>query len=191
MSSAAHAHPNYMRIFWILFVLTVVEVAVAYMGLPKLLLGTMLIILAIWKAALVALHFMHLKFEAKTLTWIAFTPLAIAGLTLGSIGLVSVRPTVASLRAFQLLMLTLIGAGLTGIVEGVLVTEVEPGSPAEERGIQAGDVVLEVSQEPVAAPEDVTARIEQLKAEGRRSALFLVASRNNDMRFVAIRIEDE
>lgn len=74
MSSTAHAHPNYMRVFWILFVLTVVEVAVAYMGLPKLLLGTILIILAVWKAALVALHFMHLKFEGWTLLWVALTP---------------------------------------------------------------------------------------------------------------------
>jgi serine protease Do len=70
------------------------------------------------------------------------------------------------------------------------VTAVDPGSQAEEKGIQAGDVVLEVSQEPVATPEDVTARVEQLKTEGRRSALFLVASRDADMRFVAIRIDE-
>jgi serine protease Do len=80
--------------------------------------------------------------------------------------------------------------GIGESINGVLVTDVEPGSPAEEKGIQAGDVVLEVSQEPVATPEDVTARIEQLKTEGRRSALFLVASRDNDMRFVAIRIDE-
>jgi serine protease Do len=75
-------------------------------------------------------------------------------------------------------------------VEGVLVTAVEPGSPADEKGIQPGDVVMEVSQEPVAAPEDVAARIDQLRSEGRRSALFLVASQNDDMRFVAVRIEE-
>jgi caa(3)-type oxidase subunit IV len=74
MSSAAHSHPNYIRIFWILTVLTVVEVAIAYMGLPKVLLASLLIILAVWKAALVALHFMHLKFEKATLAWIAITP---------------------------------------------------------------------------------------------------------------------
>lgn len=69
-----HSHPNYIRIFWILLVLTVVEVAVAYMGLPKVLLVSLLVVLAVWKAALVALHFMHLKFERKTLTWIALSP---------------------------------------------------------------------------------------------------------------------
>jgi serine protease Do len=80
--------------------------------------------------------------------------------------------------------------GIGDGIEGVLVTAVDPGSQAEEKGIQAGDVVLEVSQEPVATPEDVTARVEQLKTEGRRSALFLVASRDADMRFVAIRIDE-
>lgn len=74
MSSTTHSHPNYMRIFWILLVLTVVEVAIAYMGLPKLLLISLLVVLAVWKAALVALHFMHLKFERKTLAMIALSP---------------------------------------------------------------------------------------------------------------------
>ena len=69
-----HSHPNYIRIFWILLVLTIVEVAIAYMGLPKVLLVSLLVVVAVWKAALVALHFMHLKFERKTLTWIALSP---------------------------------------------------------------------------------------------------------------------
>jgi cytochrome c oxidase subunit 4 len=74
MASTTHLHPNYMRIFWILFALTIVEVAIAYAGLPKTLLVSLLVILAVWKAALVALHFMHLKFERKTLAWIALSP---------------------------------------------------------------------------------------------------------------------
>jgi caa(3)-type oxidase subunit IV len=74
MPSTTHSHPNYLRIFWILFILTVVEVAIAYMGLPKLLLVSLLVVLAVWKAALVALHFMHLKFEKATLAWVAITP---------------------------------------------------------------------------------------------------------------------
>ena len=63
-----------MRIFYILFALTVVEVAIVYLHLPKMLLVALLIVLAVWKAALVALHFMHLKLEKKTLTWIALSP---------------------------------------------------------------------------------------------------------------------
>lgn len=74
MTSTTHTHPNYMGIFWVLLVLTVVEVGITFLGLPKLLLGSLLVILAVWKVALVAMYFMHLKFERKTLALIAIVP---------------------------------------------------------------------------------------------------------------------
>jgi caa(3)-type oxidase subunit IV len=74
MASTTHAHPNYLRIFWILLVLTIVEVGITFLHLPKMLLASLLIILAVWKAALVAMHFMHLKFERTTLAVVAITP---------------------------------------------------------------------------------------------------------------------
>jgi serine protease Do len=76
-------------------------------------------------------------------------------------------------------------------VTGVLVNGVESGSLAEEKRVQAGDVIVEVGQEAVATPADVARRIEELTSEGRRSALFLMSGKNNDLRFVAIRIGDE
>src|SRR5438309_710875 len=54
---AEHKHPNYMAIFWYLAVLTAAEI---FIVLPqfrpenKLIVGTLLCIFAIWKAALVA-----------------------------------------------------------------------------------------------------------------------------------------
>ncbi len=74
MSSAPHSASNYIKIFYILLVLTIVEVAIVYLGLPKILLAALLVIFAVWKAALVAMHFMHLKFEKKTLALIALAP---------------------------------------------------------------------------------------------------------------------
>lgn len=74
MASTTHAHPNYMKIFWILLVLTVVEVAITFFGLPKLVLAALLVVLAVWKAVLVAMYFMHLKFERTTLAMIAIVP---------------------------------------------------------------------------------------------------------------------
>ena len=74
MSSTTHSHPNYLRIFWILLVLTIVEVGITYLGLPKMLLAALLVTVAVWKASLVAMHFMHLKFEKKTLTIVAIAP---------------------------------------------------------------------------------------------------------------------
>lgn len=70
-----HPEPNYMAIFWWLFALTVAEVAVIYLGLPRLVLALLLVGLAISKAALVAMYFMHLRFERLTLALIAVTPL--------------------------------------------------------------------------------------------------------------------
>jgi caa(3)-type oxidase subunit IV len=74
MASTAHSTSVYLKIFWILLVLTIIEVAIVYMGLPKILLAALLVILAVWKAALVAMHFMHLKFEKRTLAIVAITP---------------------------------------------------------------------------------------------------------------------
>jgi len=74
MASTAHSHHKYIQIFIILSVLTAVEVGVTFFGLPKALLVILLVSLALWKASLVALHFMHLKIEKKTLTLIAIVP---------------------------------------------------------------------------------------------------------------------
>jgi cytochrome c oxidase subunit 4 len=80
MAAESHKHPNYMAIFWMLAVLTVVEIAVVFLPFGKIVNGTLLCALAVTKAAMVAMYFMHLKFEAKTLGLIAVTPLAIATL---------------------------------------------------------------------------------------------------------------
>jgi cytochrome c oxidase subunit 4 len=74
MTSSAHSTANYLRVFYILLALTIVEVAIVYLHLPRTLLVALLIVLAVWKAALVALHFMHLKFEKTTLMMIALSP---------------------------------------------------------------------------------------------------------------------
>jgi cytochrome c oxidase subunit IV len=70
----AHAEPNYMGVFYWLAALTVIEVAVTFLPLTKLAIGAILVVLAFTKAALVALYFMHLKFERRTLLLVAVTP---------------------------------------------------------------------------------------------------------------------
>jgi len=72
--------PSYMAVFWYLAVLTVVEIAVIFMPIAKLAIGVMLVALACAKAALVALYFMHLRLETKTLGYIALTPVVIGTL---------------------------------------------------------------------------------------------------------------
>lgn len=77
-AAAGHKHPDYMKIFWALTILTIVELAVVFLPMAKLVIGAALVVLAVWKAVLVAMYFMHLRFETKTLGWIAVTPLVIA-----------------------------------------------------------------------------------------------------------------
>ena len=77
---AEHKHPNYMAIFYYLAILTAVELGVIFLPIPKLFIAVLLCVFAVWKATLVALYFMHLKLEARTLGLIAVTPLVIATL---------------------------------------------------------------------------------------------------------------
>lgn len=74
MSTTAHKEPNYMGVFWWLLILTVIEIGVIYLPITKMAIAIMLIALAISKAALVALYFMHLKFERVTLGFVALSP---------------------------------------------------------------------------------------------------------------------
>ena len=70
-------HPKYFKIFWWLLALTIIEVAVAIPEYAVVLKAILLIGLACSKAALVAIYFMHLKFEKRTLTIIVLTPFII------------------------------------------------------------------------------------------------------------------
>ena len=80
--TAAHKTPNYMAIFWWLLALTILEIAVIYTGLAKIVIAILLVGLALSKAALVAMYFMHLRFEPRTLGIIALTPLILCVLLL-------------------------------------------------------------------------------------------------------------
>ena len=72
--------PSYMAIFWYLAVLTVIEIAVIFAPLPRLTIGVLLVALACAKATMVAMYFMHLRVETKTLGYIALTPILIGTL---------------------------------------------------------------------------------------------------------------
>ena len=54
------------------------EVGYAFLALPQWLLATGLILMALWKALLVAIYYMHLKWEPKRLWILAASPLPLA-----------------------------------------------------------------------------------------------------------------
>ncbi len=69
-----------MAIFAWLFVLTVIEIGVIYTPFQKLVIVILLVSLAVSKASLVAMYFMHLRFERGPLSLIAVTPVLIGAL---------------------------------------------------------------------------------------------------------------
>jgi serine protease Do len=71
-------------------------------------------------------------------------------------------------------------------VKGVVITAVDPNSAAAEKRLAPGEVIVEVAQEAVTTAADVVKRIDQLKKDGRRSALLLVANPQGELRFVAL-----
>ena len=75
--ATAHKEPNYIGVFWWLLALTIIEIAVIYMPMARLVIVILLVGMALTKAALVALYFMHLRFERVTLGVIALTPLVL------------------------------------------------------------------------------------------------------------------
>ena len=88
MSPSEHKTPNYMAVFWWLAGFTAVEVAYSSL-LPhshKTLLILGLVGFATIKATLVALFFMHLKFERKSLG-IIFGSTLVLGVILVSVGM--------------------------------------------------------------------------------------------------------
>lgn len=73
-----HRKPNYMAVFAALAVLTAVEVGVAFLGLGRVTTIIVLVGLAVWKAVLVALYYMHLRFEPPRLIIMVVAPLPLA-----------------------------------------------------------------------------------------------------------------
>lgn len=75
-----HAEPNYWMVWLALGVLTVIELLVARSHGPKTFIVVSLCALALAKAALVALYFMHLKFEKYALILIVLSPLVLSAI---------------------------------------------------------------------------------------------------------------
>ena len=74
-------------------------------------------------------------------------------------------------------------------LKGLLIQEVEGGSAAQDKGIQKGEVVVQIGQEPVTTLAEAEKQIADLKEQGRKNALLMVASPAGDIRFVVVRIE--
>jgi serine protease Do len=70
---------------------------------------------------------------------------------------------------------------------GVVVTDLSDSSPLVESGLQPGDVIVAINQEPVTTPKEVIAKIQALRKQkgGDKSALLLL-SRHGVNQYVAL-----
>ncbi|EIC23504.1 Do family serine endopeptidase [Thiorhodovibrio frisius] len=68
---------------------------------------------------------------------------------------------------------------------GVLVTDVEPNSPAARAGIRAGAVISMVGQQPVSTPEQAISMIRAAASQGRPSVLLRL-EQDGQQRFVPV-----
>ena len=73
-SATENHRPNYILIFGALFILTLIEVGIALTGIAASVQVVVLLALAFAKALLVALYYMHLKFEGPIIRVIAAVP---------------------------------------------------------------------------------------------------------------------
>ena len=79
--------------------------------------------------------------------------------------------------------------GLADTAKGVVITAVDAGSTAAEESLKPGDLIVEVGQEEVSSPPEVTAKVNQAQQEGKKSILLLI-DRQGDLRFVALRFKE-
>ncbi len=70
--------------------------------------------------------------------------------------------------------------------EGVIITEVESGGPAQRGGLSRGDVILQVNRRPVTTVADAA---RELGRASSGSSVFLLVLRNGQESFVTVRKE--
>lgn len=75
--------------------------------------------------------------------------------------------------------------GLDDTTSGVVIVDVDPQSPAAQRGLREGDVIKQVGAHKVSKPDDVIEAIRQSK-EGEKESVLLLVQKDNYSRFVVV-----
>ena len=73
-------------------------------------------------------------------------------------------------------------------LNGVVITGLDETSDAFAKGLRTGDVITEAGQNPVTSLKDFRDRVDEARAEGRKSLLLLIR-RGSDPRFVALTVQ--
>ncbi len=76
---------------------------------------------------------------------------------------------------------------VNGKVQGVVITAVDPGSPAEEKNIRQGDVIVAVHNQAVHTPDDVAKHVEAETKAGSKVVLLLI-NRDGTLTYVPLKL---
>jgi serine protease Do len=119
----------------------------------------------------------------------ALNKIAGGGATEGGTGSAAATPQ----RALGLSLSTLTpelgrAANLPSTAHGVIVTAVDPNSNAGEQGLQRGDLIVSVNNQPVSNPGQVIAGIDAARKAGRSSVLLLIQRGSAPPGFVGVDI---
>lgn len=74
-------------------------------------------------------------------------------------------------------------------IDGVVIISVALNSAADEKRLRAGEVIVDINQQVVKTPEDVAKELDNLRANGRKNALLMVAGEDGELRFVTLRLD--
>ncbi|WP_375408910.1 Do family serine endopeptidase [uncultured Methylobacterium sp.] len=73
--------------------------------------------------------------------------------------------------------------------EGVAVMEVDPDGPAAAKGVEQGDIILDVAGSSVSKPSEIAERVRAAEASGRKAVLMRVKNGKGQTRFVAVALD--
>ena len=79
-------------------------------------------------------------------------------------------------------------ANLPPTARGVIITSVDPSADAAERGIQRGDLIMSVNNQPVTSPAQVIAGVDAARKASRSSVLLLIKRGNSTEGFIGVDI---
>lgn len=80
--------------------------------------------------------------------------------------------------------------GFGAKARGVVVTDVADDSPAAQKEIKAGSLIIEAARKPVSSAEDIASAIQVTQKSGRRALLLRVETSSGELRFVAVPLVD-
>ena len=79
-------------------------------------------------------------------------------------------------------------ANLPATSRGVIITGVDPNSDAGEQGLQRGDLIMSVNNQPVTSPAQVIASVDAARKGGKNSVVLLIKRGNSPEGFIAVNV---